>query len=171
MAAGKKLTEKSGEDISPVSLDTGRSVIPPWFLTHLRHLITETRFAVAVTVDAVITWFYKRVRLQKLQKNLRLERAGYSEPHLHALSAKLTTAYAGRVFFPFADNLFLSEFSGCIRPPLSPYQNFYRAYPHIVGSLHPQLQDRLKRKGIIPENDRGTRGTYIKTGCPFEVRA
>ena len=28
MAVGKKLTEKSGEDISPVSLDTGRPSLP-----------------------------------------------------------------------------------------------------------------------------------------------
>jgi len=171
MAAGKKLTKKSGKGISPAAQDTGLFIIPPAFLTDLRHLITETRSTIAVTVNAGITLLYWRVGVRIRSEILRYERAGYSEQHLHALSAKLPAACAGRVFSPFSDNLILSGLSGCIRPPLYPYQDFYLAYPHIVGSLHPQLQNLLQKKGIIPGNERGSRGTYKKTGCPFEVRA
>ncbi len=49
--------------------------------------------------------------------------------------------------------------SNCSRRQFYHYQDFYLAYPHIVGSLHPQLQDLFQRKGIIPKNDRGSSGT------------
>jgi hypothetical protein len=70
-----------------------------------------------------------------------------------------------------AEDLTSRGVSNCSRSQLYHYQDFYLAYPHIVGSLHPQLQNRLIREGIRTGNERGSRGTYIKTGCPFEVRA
>ena len=170
MAAGNKLTKKTDKGISPSAQDTGLSVIPPAFLTDVQHLITETRSTVAVTVNFGMTFLCWRVGVRIRSEILRYEWAGYGEQHLHALSAKLTAAYACWVFSPCADNLFLSELSGCIRRPLSPYQDFYLAYSQIVGTLFPQLQDLFLRKGIIPGNERGSRGTYKKTGCPFEVR-
>jgi len=58
-------------------------------LTELRNLITETRSAVAVTVNAGLTLLYWRVGVRIRREILGDERAGYGEQIVHALSAQL----------------------------------------------------------------------------------
>jgi hypothetical protein len=41
----------------------------------------------------------------------------------------------------------------CSRRQLYRYRDFYLAYPHIVGTLSPQLQNLLPQKGSIPGNE------------------
>jgi hypothetical protein len=89
----------------------------------------------------------------------------------YELEGKDRAAYGERLFSKLADELTSRGVSNCSRHPLYHYQDFYLAYPHIVGSLHPQLQNRLIREGIRTGNERESRSTYIQTGCPFEVRA
>ena len=71
MAAGRKQTKKSGKGISPAAQDTGMSVISPAFLTDVRHLITETRSTVAVTVIFCMTLLYWRVGVRIRREILR----------------------------------------------------------------------------------------------------
>jgi len=58
-------------------------------LADLRNLITETRSAVAVTVNAGLTLLYWRVGVRIRREILGDERAGYGEQIVHALSAQL----------------------------------------------------------------------------------
>lgn len=58
-------------------------------LADLRHLITETRSAVAVTINAGLTLLYWRIGERIHQKILGKERAEYGEQIVHALSAQL----------------------------------------------------------------------------------
>jgi len=58
-------------------------------LADLRNLITETRSAVAVTVNAGLTLLYWRVGVRIRREILMDERAGYGEQIVHALSAQL----------------------------------------------------------------------------------
>ncbi len=90
---GKNLTKKTGDDISPALQDTGLSSLTPAFLDDLRHVITETRSAVAVTVNAGMTLLYWRVGVRIRREILRNERAEYGEQILHALSAKLRAEF------------------------------------------------------------------------------
>jgi len=90
---GRKITKKIGDDISPALQDTGLSSLPPAFLADLRDLITETRSAVAVTVNAGMTLLYWRVGVRIRREILRNERAEYGEQILHALSAKLRAEF------------------------------------------------------------------------------
>jgi hypothetical protein len=93
MVAKKKLTKKSGDGIVPASQDIGLSVIPPAFLADLRHLITETRSGVAVTVNVGMTLLYWRIGIKVRWEILCNERAGYGEQIVHALSALLKTEF------------------------------------------------------------------------------
>ena len=93
MVAKKKLAKKSGDGTVPASQDRGLSVIPPGFLADLRHLITETRSGVAVTVNIGMTLLYWRVGIRVLPEILRNERAGYGEQIVHALSAQLKAGF------------------------------------------------------------------------------
>ena len=58
-------------------------------LADLRHLITETRSAVAVTINAGLTLLYWRIGERIHQEILGKERAEYGEQIVHALSAQL----------------------------------------------------------------------------------
>lgn len=58
-------------------------------LADLRNLITETRSAVAVTVNAGLTLLYWRVGMRIRREILGDKRAGYGEQIVHALSAQL----------------------------------------------------------------------------------
>jgi hypothetical protein len=58
-------------------------------LTDLRLLITETRSAVAVTINAGLTLLYWRVGVRIHREILGKERAEYGEQIVHALSAQL----------------------------------------------------------------------------------
>ena len=89
----------------------------------------------------------------------------------YELEGKDRAAYGDRLFSTLSNDLTSRGVSNCSPRQLYRYRDFYLAYPHIVGTLYPQLQNLFQRKGIITENDRGSRGTYIKTGCPFEVMA
>ena len=58
-------------------------------LAELRNLITETRSAVAITVNAGLTLLYWRIGVRIRREILGDERAGYGERIVHALSAQL----------------------------------------------------------------------------------
>ena len=58
-------------------------------LTDLRHLITDTRSAVAVTINAGLTLLYWRIGVRIHREILGNERAGYGKQIVHALSAQL----------------------------------------------------------------------------------
>jgi predicted nuclease of restriction endonuclease-like (RecB) superfamily len=58
-------------------------------LADLRHLITETRSAVAVTINAGLTLLYWRAGVRIRREILKERRAGYGEQIVHALSAQL----------------------------------------------------------------------------------
>lgn len=68
-------------------------LIPEELLTDLRHLITETRSAVAVTINAGLTLLYWRVGERIHREILGRERAEYGEQIVHALSAQLRLEY------------------------------------------------------------------------------
>ena len=64
-------------------------VIQEELLIDLRHLITDTRSAVAVTINAGLTLLYWRIGERIHREILGKERAGYGEQIVHALSAQL----------------------------------------------------------------------------------
>jgi len=69
--------------------DTSIKSIQDELLTDLRHLITDTRSAVAVTINAGLSLLYWRIGERIHQEILGKERAEYGEQIVHALSAKL----------------------------------------------------------------------------------
>ena len=71
------------------NLDTSIKLIHDELLTDLRHLITETRSAVAVTINAGLSLLYWRIGERIHQEILGKERAEYGEQIVHALSAQL----------------------------------------------------------------------------------
>jgi hypothetical protein len=69
----------------------------------------------------------------------------------YELVGKDRAAYGDRLFSQLAEDLTSRGVSNCSRRQLYRYRDFYRAYPHIVGLLSPQLVDLLpKRKDFIP---------------------
>jgi predicted nuclease of restriction endonuclease-like (RecB) superfamily len=83
---------RTGKEISQKCVD-GTPSLPPLIqdelLIDLRHLITETRSTVAVTINAGLTLLYWRVGERIQREILFRERAGYGEQIVHALSAQL----------------------------------------------------------------------------------
>ena len=69
----------------------------------------------------------------------------------YELEGKDRAAYGDRLFSKIAEDLTSRGVSNCSRRQLYHYRDFYLAYPHIVGSLHPQLQDLIPHgKDFIP---------------------
>jgi predicted nuclease of restriction endonuclease-like (RecB) superfamily len=71
----------------------------------------------------------------------------------YELEGKDRAAYGDRLFSTLAKDLTSRKISNCSRRQLYRYRDFYLAYPHIVGTLSPQLQDLLLQKGSIPGNE------------------
>jgi len=61
----------------------------------------------------------------------------------YELEGKDRATYGDRLFTKLAGDLTSRGVSNCSRRQLYHYRDFYLAYPHIVGSLPPQLQDLL----------------------------
>jgi len=61
----------------------------------------------------------------------------------YELEGKDRATYGDRLFSELAGDLTSRGVSNCSRRQLYHYRDFYLAYPHIVGSLPPQLQDLL----------------------------
>lgn len=61
----------------------------------------------------------------------------------YELEGKDRATYGDRLFSKLAGDLTSRGVSNCNRRQLYHYRDFYLAYPHIVGSLPPQLQDLL----------------------------
>ncbi|MFA5269443.1 MAG: PDDEXK nuclease domain-containing protein [Methanoregula sp.] len=61
----------------------------------------------------------------------------------YELEGKDRATYGDRLFSKLAGDLTSRGVSNCSRRQLYHYRDFYLAYPHIVGSLPPQLQDLL----------------------------
>jgi len=61
----------------------------------------------------------------------------------YELEGKDRATYGDRLFSKLAADLTSRGVSNCSRRQLYHYRDFYLAYPHIVGSLPPQLQDLL----------------------------
>lgn len=61
----------------------------------------------------------------------------------YELEGKDRATYGDRLFSKLAGDLTSRGVSNCSRRQLYRYRDFYLAYPHIVGSLPPQLQDLL----------------------------
>lgn len=78
-------------DLPQVHEDTRTvpKLIQEELLVDLRHLITDTRSAVAVTINAGLTLLYWRIGERIHREILGKERAGYGEQIVHALSAQL----------------------------------------------------------------------------------
>jgi predicted nuclease of restriction endonuclease-like (RecB) superfamily len=150
---GRKMTKKISDDISPAVQDTGLSSLSPAFLEDLRHLITETRSAVAVTVNAGMTLLYWRVGVRIRREILRDERAGYGEQILHALSAKLRAEFGEG--FGFRNLFNMIRFAG--------------AFPdeQIVRSIIPSLSWTHLRQ-IIYIEDTLKRDFYVEM-CRIEL--
>jgi predicted nuclease of restriction endonuclease-like (RecB) superfamily len=71
----------------------------------------------------------------------------------YELEGKDRAAYGDRLFSKLADDLTSRGVSNCSLRQLYRYRDFYLAYPHIVGTLSPQLQNLLSpRKDLIPGN-------------------
>jgi predicted nuclease of restriction endonuclease-like (RecB) superfamily len=71
----------------------------------------------------------------------------------YELEGKDRATYGDRLFSTLAEDLTSRGVSNCSRRQLYRYRDFYLAYPHIVGTLSPQLQNLLPKKGRIPENE------------------
>jgi len=68
------------------------------------------------------------------------------------LEGKDRAAYGDRLFSTLAGDLTSRGISNCSRRQLYRYRDFYLAYPHIVGSLPPQLKNlHPQRKAAEPE--------------------
>ena len=114
----------------------------------------------------------------------------------YELKGKDGAAYGDRLFSKFAQDLTSRGVSNCSLRQLYHYRDFYLAYPHIVGSQDPQLQDLAPpKKGSIAGNERVPKETdktiymiplvthayssmkparsrfHINMGCPFEAIA
>jgi len=75
---------------------------------------------------------------------------GLSLQH-YDLEGKDRATYGDRLFSALLEDLTSRGVSNCSRRQLYRYRDFYLAYPHIVGTLSPQLQDLIpKRKDFIP---------------------
>jgi predicted nuclease of restriction endonuclease-like (RecB) superfamily len=61
----------------------------------------------------------------------------------YELEGKDRATYGDRLFSELAGDLTSRGISNCSRRQLYRYRDFYLAYPHIVGSLPPQLQNLL----------------------------
>lgn len=61
----------------------------------------------------------------------------------YELEGRDRATYGDRLFSKLAGDLTSRGVSNCSRRQLYHYRDFYLAYPHIVGSLPPQLQDLL----------------------------
>ena len=66
----------------------------------------------------------------------------------YELEGKDRATYGDRLFSKLAGDLTSRGVSNCSRRQLYHYRDFYLTYPHIVGSLPPQLQDLLS----LPED-------------------
>ena len=80
------------------NLDTSIKLIHDELLTDLRHLITETRSAVAATINAGLTLLYWRIGERIHLEILGKERAEYGEQIVHALSAQLRLEFGEGVW-------------------------------------------------------------------------
>lgn len=67
--------------------------VPDELITDIRHLVTEARSAVAVTINAGLTLLYWRVGRRIRREVLGNERAEYGEKIVHALSAQLKSEF------------------------------------------------------------------------------
>jgi hypothetical protein len=116
----KRNLPQAGEDTHPVP-----KPIQEDLLADLRHLITETRSAVAVTINAGLTLLYWRIGVRIRREILGEERAGYGEQIVHALSAQLT--------LEFGEGFGTRNLFNMIR--------FAEVFPeeHVVRSLVPML--------------------------------
>ena len=97
MAAGKKLTKKSGTGHSPASRETVVSLVPPALLGDLRSLIDSTRVRVAVGINTEMVLLYWDIGERIRSEILGNERAAYGKQVVHTVSDELTLAY-GRGF-------------------------------------------------------------------------
>jgi len=69
----------------------------------------------------------------------------------YELEGKDRAAYGDRLFSTLADDLTSRGVSNCSPRQLYRYRDFYLAYPRIVGTLYPQLQNLLSEKGGCQE--------------------
>ncbi len=65
----------------------------------------------------------------------------------YELEGKDRATYGDRLFSALANDLTSRGVSNCSPRQLYRYRDFYLAYPHIVGTLSPQLLDLLPEKG------------------------
>jgi predicted nuclease of restriction endonuclease-like (RecB) superfamily len=133
MAAGKKLTKKNGDDISPVSQDT----------------IEPEGMNLPSLVQRIADIHYHLVERATKAVNVNLTLRNWLIGHSlqnYELEGKDRAAYGDRLFSKLAKDLTSRGVSNCSRRQLYYYRDFYLAYPHIVGSLHPQLQDLIPHR-------------------------
>ena len=97
MAAGKKLTKKSGESLSPASHEIVPSLVPPALLGDLRSLIDATRVRVAVGINTEMVLLYWDIGERIRKEILKDERAAYGKQVVNTVSDQLTMQY-GRGF-------------------------------------------------------------------------
>lgn len=98
----------------------------------------------------------------------------------YELEGRDRVTYGDRLFSKLAGDLTSRGVSNCSRHQLYHYRDFYLAYPHIVGSLHPQSGEctrifftvcltRISRnswQSKIPGNDRSTKRNACGGTCP-----
>lgn len=94
MAGKKRQSDTRHKGPSPVPEPVREDL-----LRDLRHLISETRSAVAVTINTGLTLLYWQVGTRIRRETLREERAEYGERIVHALSAQLRSEF-GEGFSP-----------------------------------------------------------------------
>ena len=69
----------------------------------------------------------------------------------YELEGRDRAAYGDRLFSTLSNDLTSRGVSNCSPRQLYRYRDFYLAYPHIVGTLYPQLQNLLSEKGGCQE--------------------
>lgn len=83
----------SGGDNRSIIQDNLRKLSNPKLFTDIRRMIEETRAAVAVTVNAGLTFLYWRAGKRIREEILHCKRAEYGQQILPSLSAQLTGEY------------------------------------------------------------------------------
>lgn len=84
----------------------------------------------------------------------------------YELEGRDRATYGDRLFSKLAGDLTSRGVSNCSRRQLYHYRDFYRAYPHIVGSLPPQLQDLVPTPESLARSIVGSLDPQSGEGSP-----
>ena len=171
---GKKLTKKTGDEVSFATKDIEPSSVSPVLLGDLQSLIESTRVRVAVGINTEIVLLYWDIGDRIRKEILGNERAVYGKQVVNGLSDQLTLQY-GRGFT--RANLFhMIHFVEAFPDRKKVYTlcrqlswSHFRSLLSIEDSLAREFYTEMCRRTMeCPDPAGKDPGDVVRTYCPLE---